>query len=169
MTREAVAFLSFNFCYDRYVLRRMASTFLAKYLWALHISYWGSWACEHSSNAKSLWNFQLNEPCQDVSDICVGRAVLLGCKIQSFARPWMFDSCRKGSSGRAMASLWVLHAKIHCKMLCRWVSRVWPPSLHLGKWDLVMPSGAVGHLVSYNIFRGWWVISTDLESKEPAG
>jgi hypothetical protein len=30
---------------------------------------------------------------QDVSDICVGRAVLLvGCKIQSFARLWMFDS-----------------------------------------------------------------------------
>lgn len=110
MTREAVAFLSFNFCYDRYVLRRMASTFLAKYLWALHISYWGPCACEHSSNAKPLWNFQLNELCQDVSR-CLRHLCRAGSsprmqdpKLCKALDVWQRPSCRKGSSGRACGS-----------------------------------------------------------------
>ena len=51
-----------------------------------------STAAMQSHCGTSSW-MSLAKMSQDVSDICVGRAVLLvGCKIQSFARPWMFDS-----------------------------------------------------------------------------
>lgn len=105
---------------------------------------------------------------QDVSDICVGRAVLLvGCKIQSFARLWMFDSDQAAEKEVQGEPVGPPRKNSLQNALPLGLASLAPPSLHLGKWDLVMPSGAVGHLVSYNIFRGWWVISTDLESKEP--
>ena len=90
-------------------LRRMASTFLAKYLWALHISYWGPCASEHSSNAKPLWNFQLKWALPRClrhfcSAILLIRGMLQDPKLCKALDVWQRPSRRKGTSGRACGS-----------------------------------------------------------------